>query len=35
MWNVRTEMIGCRPEEMWWWLGRDVWAEVGRHGENE
>ena len=34
MLNVRTEMIGCRPVEMWWWQGWDVWAGVGRHGEN-
>ena len=34
MWNVRMEMIGCRPVEMWWWLGWDVWAEVGRQGGN-
>ena len=33
MWNVRMEMIGCRPEEMWWWgvrcagRGRKTWRE--------
>ena len=29
MWNVRVRMIGCRPVEMWWWQGWDVWI-LGR-----
>ena len=28
MWNVRTEMIGWRPVEIWWWQGWDMWAGV-------
>ena len=34
MWNVRVGMIGCRPEEMWWWQGWDVRVEGGRLGMN-
>ena len=34
MWNVRVEMIGCRPVEMWWWQGWDVRVGAGRLGEN-
>ena len=34
MWNVRMDMIGCRPVEMWWWRGWDVRVEGGRLGMN-
>ena len=27
-------MIGCWPEEMWWWQGGDVQVEGGRFGMN-
>ena len=34
MWNVRVEMIGCWPIEMWWWQGWDVRVEGERLGMN-
>ena len=34
IWSVRVWMIGCLLAEGWWWRGREVGAEVGRHGNS-